>query len=284
MAPPFPSPVATWHHSTYPSLNPKRPEISPAGKTIVITGAGQGIGREITRQYGLAGAKDIHIISRTKAKLEETKAVLNKEAPNVNVHVHPVDVTDETAMAAVAKEVGSWDVVVANAGYFSKKSETSVDNLEEWWKSWEINVKGGFVTAKVFLPTRKPGAALIGFSTGAVSLPLNFLEGASAYVASKLALVKFLEFLSAETPDLQVMILHPGIVKTDMAIKSESTFETYDDVELAGQFVIWSASKEAAFARGRMIWINWDVDELKKDTRFEDPTYLTIGLTGWPFA
>lgn len=138
MAPPFPSPVATWHTTTYPSLNPNRPEISPTGKTIVITGAGKGIGKEIARQYALAGAKNIHMIGRTKSTLEDTKALLEKEAPNVKTYVYVADVTDERAMTAAATYIGEWDVLVSNAGYFSQRNETSVDNVEEWWKSWEV--------------------------------------------------------------------------------------------------------------------------------------------------
>src|ERR1700759_2667693 len=117
MQPPFPAPVTEWHNDTYEAINPKRPELSQAGKTIVITGAGQGIGREIVDAFAQAGASAVHILGRTKQTLEETKAIVGKSYPNVNIQVHVADIVDANAVGKAAKEIGSWDVIVANAGY-----------------------------------------------------------------------------------------------------------------------------------------------------------------------
>ncbi|KAF9982670.1 hypothetical protein BGZ79_005914, partial [Entomortierella chlamydospora] len=38
----------------------------------------------------------------------------------------------------------------------------------------------------------------------------------------------------------------------------------YDDLDLAGYFMVWAASAEAAFLKGKLIWSNWDVEELKE--------------------
>ena len=76
-------------------------------------------------------------------------------------------------------------------------------------------------TIKTFLPTVNPShAAILGVVTGAASLPPAMLPGLSAYIGSKLALVKFLEFIAAENPNLFVASVHPGLVETDVFRKS----------------------------------------------------------------
>jgi hypothetical protein len=49
--------------------------------------------------------------------------------------------------------------------------------------------------------------------------------------------------------------------------------------------MVWAVSSEAAFLRGKMVWSNWDVDELKvkRDKITSDPGYLNLGMIGWPF-
>lgn len=75
------------------------------------------------------------------------------------------------------------------------------------------------VTALSFLPYRKPGASVLGVSAGSVCLPPGERPGGSAYNTSKLAQVRALECLAGECPDLHVVNVHPGIVKTQLVEK-----------------------------------------------------------------
>ncbi|KAF1953536.1 hypothetical protein CC80DRAFT_551184 [Byssothecium circinans] len=54
MEPPYPCPTATWHNDTYSAIDPSKPELSQKGKTVVITGAGSGIGRETAIAFAKA--------------------------------------------------------------------------------------------------------------------------------------------------------------------------------------------------------------------------------------
>ncbi len=56
-------------------------------------------------------------------------------------------------------------------------------------------------------------------------------------------------------------------------------------VSLPADFMVWSVSQDAAFLKGKLIWCNWDVDELKakKDRIVSEPGYLNLGMIGWPF-
>lgn len=55
--------------------------------------------------------------------------------------------------------------------------------------------------------------------------------------------------------------------------------------DLPGCFVVWVTSPEAAFLRGKYVWCNWDVDELKsRKEELSQPNQLTITMNGWPFG
>ena len=46
---------------------------------------------------------------------------------------------------------------------------------------------------------------------------------------------------------------------------------------------MWLASSEASFLKGKYVWTNWDVEELKaRASKIAEPAYLTTGLNGWP--
>lgn len=64
---------------------------------------------------------------------------------------------------------------------------------------------------------------MIGYSSGASLLPPStpFLAKASAYSTSKIALARFYEFVAVENPDLNVFVIHPGVVETAMYVKSQ---------------------------------------------------------------
>lgn len=55
-------------------------------------------------------------------------------------------------------------------------------------------------------------------------------------------------------------------------------------VDLSGDFGVWAVSDEAAFLKGRMAWVNWDITELKekKDEIINDNLFI-VSLSGWPF-
>ncbi|KAK6953565.1 hypothetical protein Daesc_005870 [Daldinia eschscholtzii] len=63
--------TGTWHNDPYATISPQRPELSAAGKTAVVTGAGSGIGRETARAFAAAGAKHVPLLGRTGVLLNE---------------------------------------------------------------------------------------------------------------------------------------------------------------------------------------------------------------------
>lgn len=55
-------------------------------------------------------------------------------------------------------------------------------------------------------------------------------------------------------------------------------------VSMPASFNLWLASPEARFLKGRFLWANWDIEELKKNAKdIEAGQRFSVGLVGWPF-
>lgn len=214
MAPP--SLTKTWHKDTYAAIDHrKRPELRLTGKTVVISGGGAGIGRGMTRAFAEAGAAKVAILGRRAGVLQEAKKEIEESVAGANIEAYGVDIMDLKAVSQVANEIGNWDVLVANAGYLSEPKPLIDSDPDEWWRSFEINVKGVFNLAHSFLPKRNEGSSLIGVSAGSIQIDA-MAKNFSAYNSSKFAEVKMLEILAAENPDLHVVTMHPGVGKYNL--------------------------------------------------------------------
>ncbi|KAI4271815.1 MAG: hypothetical protein LQ337_005736 [Flavoplaca oasis] len=219
MKPPYPSATPTWHNDTYPAITPSRPELSVPGKTVIITGAGSGIGRETAKAFTTAGARRLALLGRNEADLEQTKSLIASSTKTCSTH--PASILDEKALSDVAVAVGSWDILILNAGFVSSPASIAETPVDEWWQNFETNVKGTLNTLKAFLPTASPSRAVVlGVTSGAMGMPPAMLGGFSAYIGSKTAQVKLLEFAAAEHPNIFVAAVHPGMVDTAMFRKS----------------------------------------------------------------
>ena len=103
------------------------------------------------------------------------------------------------------------------------------------------------VTARAFLLSRNPDAAILGVNANMITLPASSLpaKGASAYSCSKFAQARLLEYVAAECEDVFVASVHPGCVMTDMLRKSgiEMREEWMDDGGFF-YFFFWESMKE----------------------------------------
>lgn len=284
MKPPFPSETPTWHNDVYPAISPQRPELSAAGKTVVITGAGSGVGRATASAFATAGASRIILLGRSVEPLNETKSQLPS---NVETLVFPLDIAQEDAVNKVAASVGKWDVLVLSAGYSSTPSSIVKADTSEWLQSFDTNVKGTFLVLKAFVPLAEPShATVLSLTTGLAALHSKSLPGLSAYMASKFAQNKIIEYLSSEHPNIFAAIIHPGLIETAIFNKAGADPKTLpmDKVELPAHFIVWMSSPEAKFLDGRIVWANWDVEELKaKSDAIQSSQDMTSGIYGWPY-
>ncbi|KAL7912404.1 hypothetical protein GGI35DRAFT_440167 [Trichoderma velutinum] len=286
MQPPFPSPFPTWHNVEYPAIDPTNPKHSAKGKVVVITGGGSGIGQAVAYAFAEAGATEIAIIGRREQKLLDTKVDLEAKFSGLSVYTAPADVTDQVSIdnlfLTIANAFGKIDILINNAGFQPRLQPLKDADLDELWKSYEINVKGSIIVTRAFLRHAPTTASLINFSTGVAHLP--FMPGMTGYATSKIAATKFFEYVQAENPDLQVINVHPGVVITEMQQKTieAGIILPYDDIKLPAHFTVWAASPEGAFPKGKLVWCNWDINELlAKKNQLENSGLFALGLQGF---
>ncbi|OCL02742.1 NAD(P)-binding protein, partial [Glonium stellatum] len=278
----------TWHSAPYPYLDPTKPSNTAEGKTVLITGGGKGIGKEIALTFAKARARAIVIIGRTETSLLKAKSEIELEAaaPNsLTIHAIVADISDahsvKAAFSIVKSEVGLIDICVQNAGYLDQTKPVVQSSLDDYWRSFEINVKGGVIITQEFLNgAAAENATLINITSGAAHLAPEVIPAYSAYSASKLALFRIMEFVNVENPSLRVFNLQPGAIATDMAKKSGRP--TRDDITLPAAWCVWAAaSQEADFLRGRFVWANWDVTELlDRKAEILEHNLLSLAISG----
>lgn len=142
-----------------------------AGKTALITAAGQGIGLTTAEMFAAEGA----LVIATDIRIELLEGKL--------FEARKLDVRDKQAIDALAQEIGAVDVLFNCAGYVHAGSilEASED---DWDFAFELNAKAMYRAIRAFLPKmlEKGGGSIINMSSAASSVkgvPNRFVYGAS---------------------------------------------------------------------------------------------------------
>ncbi|KAH8895925.1 NAD(P)-binding protein [Thozetella sp. PMI_491] len=267
---------ATSHHDTYPFIDPTKADLS--GKSVFITGASKGIGKAVALSFAKAGCSQIAIAARSSlADVEAAVKAAAKEAsrPEPQVLALQTDVASEASVAAAAEAVtaafgGKLDVLINNAGYLEQWKPIAESDPVEWWRSWEINIKGSYLCARSFLPLllRSETKTMINLSSAGGH---NTTPGASAYQGSRFATMRFNEFVDQEYYEQGVIAIaaHPGGVPTELALNMPAYMHAVlvDTAELPGDTFVWLAKDRRDWLAGRFINAQWDMEELeqKKD-------------------
>ena len=178
-------------------------------KTVMITGAGRGLGREFARQYAAEGW-------RVFACARDPKTV---EA-GANVSAHALDVTDAASVAALASALDGerFDVLINNSGVIGDRTPAMGGvNYEAWLDAFDVNVLGPMRVAEAFA-RRLQGERKL----ATVSSRMGSIEEAAAnsvvYRSTKAAVNMVVKCLSQALAEEGVIAvaLHPGWVRTDM--------------------------------------------------------------------
>lgn len=186
------------------------------GRTVLVTGAASGIGKETALAFGRRGA-DLVICDVDENGLKTTEAALR--ALGRQVLARRVDVSDREAMRAFAEEthaqVGALDVLMNNAGVGLGAGFLDT-TLEDWDWIVRINLLGVVHGCHFFLPpmvARGAGGHVVNVSSAAGYLPAQAL---CAYVATKYAVLGLSETLRIELREhgIGVTAICPGIIDT----------------------------------------------------------------------
>src|SRR5262249_47470109 len=123
------------------------------GKIALITGAGRGIGKAISLSLTKSGCRVV-LASRTRSELEEVQKEI-KARGGEDAMVVPADLTrDEDIHGLIEKthkERGTVDILINNAGW-GKRSPVVKANVEDWDRTFDLNLRAPMILAKLVLP------------------------------------------------------------------------------------------------------------------------------------
>lgn len=196
--------------------------MSTAPLRVFITGASSGLGRALAHHYAKQGAT-LGLAARRGESLLELVDVLPNRARHC---VYPLDVTDHAALRVAAadfiRHAGGVDIVIANAGISRGTLTEYTEDLDVFERILATNVTATVATFSPFIePMREQAAAgssqcrLVGIASVA---GIRGLPGASAYSASKAAVISYCESLRVELKKdgIRVVTIAPGYIDTPM--------------------------------------------------------------------
>lgn len=223
----------------------------------LVTGGGRGIGAGIARELAAAGWH-VTVTGRTSEQVEEVAAEIGGGAVVGDVSKR----ADVERMLAAA---GPIELLVANAGVALWEESWQTDP-DEWWRVFEVNVRGVYLTCRLALPglIERGGGRIVITGSGASYLPGST---SGAYSASKAAVGRFGEVLAQQVKkhNVQVFVISPGLVNTEMTGDRFPEDAPWTPPELAPQLVRELASGRFDALSGRYIHAEHDPpDELER--------------------
>jgi NAD(P)-dependent dehydrogenase (short-subunit alcohol dehydrogenase family) len=257
----------TVHRTSYPAIDPSRPELSHSGRTVLITGGSEGIGLAIAEAFIKASAATVIITGRRQEAIDEAVAALTKLAKNgvvTKIIGKKSDAADPQAIDALWDDLAgdsvSVDVLVLNAAKFATYKpllELGIDNV---WKSFEVNVRGVLHFAERFhkQPVGDGGPrpkALINISTAAIHIASStyspMVASGPDYPLTKGAGTLALQFVAQDTDpaEFQIVTYHPGFIYTasweraglpsDIMKFDDGMLETFFPLDLSFLSSLW---------------------------------------------
>uniref|UniRef100_UPI00398ED46F retinol dehydrogenase 12-like isoform X2 n=1 Tax=Pristiophorus japonicus TaxID=55135 RepID=UPI00398ED46F len=200
------------------------------GKTVIITGANTGIGKETARDLAKRGALII-IACRDTEKGDVAAKEIIEESGNPNIVVKKLDLADTKSIREFAAQINDEqqqvNILINNAGVMMCPYSKTVDGFE---LQFGVNHLGHFLLTCLLIDLikRSSPARIINVSSTAHKMgTINFEDlnseknynSMKAYAQSKLANIVFTRELARklEGTDVVVFSLHPGVVRTDLS-------------------------------------------------------------------
>jgi 3-oxoacyl-[acyl-carrier protein] reductase len=189
------------------------------GRSAIITGANQGLGRALAHRFVTAGAS-VLLVARGAERLRQVEAELRPlAAPGQVVAGFAADVSRPDSCQAVIDR--AWEVLpsltalVNNAGVYGPMGPVEDNDWGAWAEAVQINLFGTVLMCRAVVPHLRGQnyGKIVNLSGGGATSPLPRM---SAYAASKAAVVRFTETLAEEVRDahIDVNAIAPGALNT----------------------------------------------------------------------
>ncbi|KAI1812302.1 NAD-P-binding protein [Poronia punctata] len=301
--------TAIIHGDTYDAISPTK-HADLRVRVVFISGASQGVGRATALSCVAAGCRDLALAALEgidDALVEELKAAANSTASRddsqsnqgkggdrpLKLLTFKLDIRNAEDVASVAAETAKafrrLDILVNNAGYLDQPAPIAASDPDEYWRPFEVNVRGTYLMTRAPLPLLLPDQDNLGGERENGHVPgrssgdtadfglrtlinvssmgaLSLRPGGSAYQTSKWALLKFTEFIMTEYADKGVLAycVHPGGILTQLALNmpADTHAGLTDKPELAADTVVFLAHRRREWLAGRYVSCKWDIPEL----------------------
>lgn len=207
-------------------------------KIILVTGAGDGIGKAAAKAYAAHGATVI-LLGRTIPKLEKVyDEIVNAGGPEPAIY--PMNLEGATPRDyqdladTVQKEFGQLHGLLHNAAWLGASTPLAMYDIELWFKVMQVNLNAPFILTQACLPLMK--------KTGDASIIFTVDDKTSAYWGaygiSKTAVTGLMQILADELNTdhpIKVNAINPGAVRTAMRMKAypgedPNTLKQADDI------------------------------------------------------
>ncbi len=226
-----------------------------AERVALVTGGGRGIGANVARALADDGWSVV-VGARTRSQVDEVAAEIGGRAVEL-------DVSSRESVEAAVAAAGPVELLVANAGIALAEPASWESSPEDWWRIFEVNVRGAFLSCRAVVPgmLERGAGRIVLMGSGAAYLPGSTN---SAYSASKAALCRFGEILARQLEDrVPVFVMSPGLVKTAMTEDSFPADAPWTPPECASTLVRKLATGRYDALAGRYLHAEHDdLDEL----------------------
>jgi NAD(P)-dependent dehydrogenase (short-subunit alcohol dehydrogenase family) len=182
-----------------------------AERVAFVTGGGRGVGESVARALAEDGWSVV-VGARTRSEIEAVASEIGGRAVEL-------DVGSPSSVADVLAGVGPVDLLVNNAGIGGASSSFAEEEVDDWWRVFEVNVRGPYLCCRAVVPSmvQRGGGRIVNVASGAAYLPSGG-AGSTAYGPSKAALHRFSELLAGQLAPQNVFVfsISPGLVRTAM--------------------------------------------------------------------